>query len=207
MSLPEKWATPEDFATLFQYVWHRDFPMGPGAVGAKRVDWTIHIGIAVRTIADLMGLVTRFESGGRKDAILRSPYWDEIAVEWEWEGVGEGVEGDELSKLKKHDVWVSRSVKVANPQRLLKYGVLITYVRSQNIELRCNQVSGRWRDARWPLLLILVDIGKNEKFGSGREFRKLNMFVFNCQGEMQTLRKAPAYPWEVEGSRWAAQTV
>ena len=72
MSLPEKWAIPEDFATLFQYFWYRDFPIDEVSTGAKRTDWTIRIGIIVRSIADLMGLVTRFERGGRKDAVLRS---------------------------------------------------------------------------------------------------------------------------------------
>lgn len=39
-------------------------------------------GVIVRNIADLTGLITRFESGGRKDAFLRSFDGDEIAVEW-----------------------------------------------------------------------------------------------------------------------------
>lgn len=68
MPLPKQWAKPEDFATLFQYFWHRDFPIDQKkSVGAKRIDWTIHIGIVVRNIADFMGLVTRFERGGRKE--------------------------------------------------------------------------------------------------------------------------------------------
>src|SRR4030042_5987281 len=95
--LEEKWASPEDFATLFQYFWYRDFPMDAKiAIGAGRVDWTIHIGVVVRKIADFMGLVTRFEEGGRKDAMLRSTDGDEIAVEWEWGGVW----GNELEKLE-----------------------------------------------------------------------------------------------------------
>ena len=102
MSLPPHWATIEDFATLFQYFWHRDFPIDDkGATGAHRTDWTIHIGVVVRNIGDLMRLVTRFERGGRKDAILRSADGDEIAVEWEWGGVW----GNELRKLKNHEVW------------------------------------------------------------------------------------------------------
>jgi len=48
-----------------------------------------------------MGLMTRFERGGRKDAILRSREGDEIAVEWEWNGVYE----NELRKLKAHKPW------------------------------------------------------------------------------------------------------
>ncbi len=84
----QSWATLEDFATLFQYFWHRDFPIDEKrAVGARRADWTIHIGVVVRNIADLMGLVARFERGKRKDAVLRSTEGDEIAIEWEWEDI------------------------------------------------------------------------------------------------------------------------
>ena len=87
MPLPVNWAKSSGVATLFQYFWHRDFPIDISAPGARRTDWTIHIGVAVRSIADLMGLVSRFEARGRKDAVLRSTEGDEIAVEWEWGGV------------------------------------------------------------------------------------------------------------------------
>ncbi|MEE8413762.1 MAG: hypothetical protein V3R96_04355, partial [Dehalococcoidales bacterium] len=87
MNEQEKWVSPEDFATLFQYCWYRDFPIDPVSTGAKRADWTIHIGVVVRSVADLIGYVARFESGGRTDAVLRSRNGNEFAIEWEWEGV------------------------------------------------------------------------------------------------------------------------
>ena len=99
MRLSADWASPQDFATLFQYLWYRDFPIDEIARGGKRSDWTIHVGIVVRNVADLMGLATRFESGGRKDAILRSMAGDEIAIEWEWEGVWGA---NEITKLREH---------------------------------------------------------------------------------------------------------
>ena len=136
MSLEEKWASLEDFATLFQYFWHRDFPMDQRATGALRVDWTIHIGVAVRNVADLMGLVTRFERGGRKDAVLRSTAGDEIAIEWEWGGVW----GNELEKLKQHKVLS----KNKDNERLLKYAVLITYTHTKHRKVlqSCNRRMG-----------------------------------------------------------------
>jgi hypothetical protein len=79
----DTWATIEDFATLFQYCWYRDFPIDGISVGAKRADWTIHIGVVVRSVSDLLGLVPRFEHVRRKDAVLRSKAGDEIAIEWE----------------------------------------------------------------------------------------------------------------------------
>ena len=115
MPLPSQWATPEDFATLFQYFWHRDFPLGQGAVGAKRADWTMHIGVVVRNIGDLIGLHTRYERGGRKDAILRSDEGDEIAIEWEWGGVW----GNELDKLREHK-WGRMSIVDTKTRGILK---------------------------------------------------------------------------------------
>lgn len=193
MPLPEQWASPEDFATLFQYFWHRDFPIYPTATGARRVDWTIHIGIVVRNIADLMGLLTRFERGGRKDAVLRSGEGDEIAVEWEWGGVW----GNELEKLKNHRVWSPDK----ESKRLLKYGVLITYTHTPNITKVYNHVKDEWNGAAWPLLLLLIDLEKNRKFSSGKEFKDINASVFDAD-QRRSLRRAPAFPWKVESSRW-----
>ena len=110
----QSWATVEDFATLFQYCWYRDFPVNSISTGAG-ADWTIHIGVVVRNVADLMGYVTRFEHGGRKDAVLRGTEGDEIAVEWEWGDV----RGNELKKLKEHKVWR----KDGSANGLLKYAV------------------------------------------------------------------------------------
>ena len=193
MPLPKHWATPDDFATLFQYFWHRDFPLDQMAIGARRVDWTIHIGIIVRSIADLMGLMTRFERGGRKDALLRSYDGDEVAIEWEWGGVW----GNELEKLKNHKVWK----RDENSERLLKYAVLITYTHTPNIDKVYNHVTERWEGANWPLLLILIDVEKTKKLATGKEFINIQMSVFDSSGR-RDLRIAPALPWKIESSRW-----
>jgi hypothetical protein len=193
MPLPAHWATPEDFATLFQYFWHRDFPIDEISTGAKRTDWTIHVGIIVRNIADLMGLVTRFERGGRKDAILRSADGDEVAIEWEWGGVW----GNELDKLKHHEVWS----KDKGRGRLLKYAVLITYTHTPNIEKAYNHVTEKWQQAKWPLLLILIDLEESRRFSTGKEFKNIQMSVFDSVGRKE-LRVAPAFPWNIESSRW-----
>ena len=198
MPLPAQWATPEDFATLFQYFWHRDFPMDQRAIGARRIDWTIHIGVVVRNIADLMGLYTRFESRGRKDAVLRSDEGDEIAIEWEWSGVW----GNELEKLKYHKVWS----KDKPSDRLLKYAVLVTYTHTQNIEKVYDHVLKEWQGAQWPILLILIDLEESKKFVMGKEFKNVNMSIFHL-GKRRTLRIVPAFPWEVGSTRWRAQTL
>ena len=194
--LEGSWASPEDFATLFQYFWYRDFPMdAKKATGAGRVDWTIHIGVVVRNIADLMGLVTRFERGGRKDAILRSTDGDEVAIEWEWGGVWRA---NELEKLKQHEVR-------PNGKERLKYAVLITYTHPPNIQKVYNHVIEKWKGARWPLLLILIDLIESKKYHMGKEFKNIQMSIFN-EGEKverRELRSAKAFPWEVPETRWS----
>src|SRR5688500_336555 len=78
--------TMHDFATLFNAFWYKDFPLTKGykAIGS-RADWTIHIGIYMRSCADLMGFFTYFESGGRTDAIICNNEEMDIArIEWEW---------------------------------------------------------------------------------------------------------------------------
>ena len=199
MLLDSKWASPEDFATLFQYFWHQDFPIDQIATGAKRTDWTIHIGVVVRHIADLMGLVTRFERGGRKDAVLRGTAGDEITIEWEWEGIWGK---NELKKLKEHKV---RSTKNADKDRTLKYAVLITYTHTPNIEKVYEEVMKRWEGARWPLLLILIDLVESPIFSSGKEFKNMQISVFHGN-EREELRVAPAFPWKVSGTRWSLES-
>lgn len=194
MSLPSQWGGLEEFATLFKYFWHRDFPIDQLAPGAKRADWTIHIGIVVRNIADLMGLVARFESGGRTDAVLRSGEGDEIAIEWEW-----GADWHkELQKLKEHKVW---SKDKAQKERPLKYAVLIMYAESPYVDEVYRRVTENWKEARWPLLLILVEAVKSRELSSHREFKQIRMSRFDSTGHNE-LAKVPAVPWQVCDSRW-----
>ncbi len=197
MPLPDHWATIEDFATLFQYFWHRDFPIGQGATGAKRADWTIHTGVVVRQMADLMGLVTRFESGGRKDAILRGDDGDEIAIEWEYESTW----SNELEKLRNHKIWRPGG----RADKPLRFAVLITYAPVSQIEQVHLKVGTKWRGASWPLLLVLVDYADSERSRTRREFQCIHASAFDREGRRDGLRTAPALPWRVEGSRWAVE--
>ena len=77
MPLLANWAGPDDFATLFQYFWHRDCAIDPLSTGARRSDWTIHIGAVVRNIVDLMGVVARllFFTNINYDAIPGVFFW------------------------------------------------------------------------------------------------------------------------------------
>ena len=123
---------------------------------------------------------------------------DEIAVEWEWGGVW----GNELKKLKNHRV----SSPEKGKERLLKYGVLITYTHTPNIEKVYSHVMNEWEGARWPLLLILIDLEESKKFPMGKDFKNINVSIFDASGQRK-LRVAPAFPWNVESSRWSVQTL
>ena len=109
-----------------------------------------------------------------------------------------GIWGNELEKLKCHKVWG----KDKDNERLLKYAVLITYTHTPNIEKVYNHVIKNWEGARWPLLLILIDLEESKKFGSHKEFKNIRMSLFDMNIRRE-LRAAPAFPWEVNGTRWS----
>lgn len=197
MPLHSQWSTPDDFSTLFKYFWHRDFPTDNKlAVGARRVDWTIHIGIIVRSIADLMGLTTRFERGGRKDALLRSGEGDEIAVEWEWNGV----RGNELRKLKNHKAWAPLKFR----PKSLRFAALVSYAETSDFFASRDHVEKMWAGAQWPLLLILVTFDITKKYRTRRDFSIMNFFVYEPSG-VRELGSVPATPWNLEATRWPSQ--
>ena len=196
MPLPIEWSTPMDFAALFKYFWHRDFPTNNLSVGARRADWTIHIGIVVRAIANLMGLATRFERGGRKDAILRSREGDEVAIEWEWDSVF----GNELKKLKTHNSWAPVEFK----PKSLRFATLISYSESSRFEDSCQHAEKTWEGTPFPLLLILVTYDPTKKFRTRRDFKEMHFLVYGPDGR-HDLGTVPAVPWNLEGTRWPIQ--
>ena len=106
-----------------------------------------------------------------------------------------------MKKLKEHPVWSPDKSKTS-----IKYGVLITYTHAPNIERAYDHVREAWGGARWPLLLILIDLEETKKFRMGKDFKNLNMSVFDLTGQ-RNLRVAPAFPWNVESSRWSTQTL
>ena len=200
--LEKDWASPEDFATLFQYLWYRDFPVDKVSIGAHRADWTAHIAIVVRQIADLFGFVARFETGGKTDGVLRSRDGDEIALEWEW-----GAVRRELDKLRSYEVsWHSDKVS----EKKIKYAVLITYESEGKPRDVSKKVEEEWRKEPrppYPLLFVLVSFRdvKRKEFSSKRAFSKISMFLFG-KDETKELRSAPAFPWKVRGTRWSTDS-
>jgi hypothetical protein len=179
-----------DFATIFAHAWYRDFPIQPPVrIKAQRADWTIHIGVAVRATADLLGLFSHFESGGRTDAILRDRTKAPVAA-FEWEWIRLGKKTNELEKLKR----ASRDPKFA----CIQFAAFITYSRESEAEENLARVLKSWEGAAVPLLLTAIVFQWKDK---RRVFKRMTFHEVH-DGAAQLLRDQPAYPWEVKGSRW-----
>ena len=181
--------TLHDFATLFNAFWYKDFPLTQGfkTIGS-RADWTIHIGICVRSCADLLGFFTYFESGGRTDAIIRDNRESEIArIEWEW--------------------WEASSGKVNEVQKLsensdgVKFSVFISYSEDNLLEQNLQRIAEQWQNCPNPLLIFLVVFTKQGKY---RMFNTIETYLVE-NGNHELLRSQPALPWDSKGTRWEAK--
>jgi hypothetical protein len=197
------WLT--DFATIFAHMWYRDFPLQRSLrEKAQRADWTTHIGIAVRSTADLMGLFTCFESGVRTDAVLRDTNGVVAALEWEWSALHSG----KVNEFKK----LAQLCGDSN-YNCLRFAGLVVYGRkggtdySARTEKVLEQYEKEWSKDLPPLLLVVIyfeGIGKNERL-QRRQFQDMEMYEI-AGGTKKLLRRQPAFPWDVSGSRWAKET-
>jgi hypothetical protein len=178
--------TLHDFATLFNAFWYKDFPLTQGykTIGS-RADWTVHIGLCVRSCADLMGLFTCFESGGRTDAIIRDNHEQDIAhIEWEW-GEATSNKVNEIQKLSKHN---GRAI----------FSAFISYSEDKLLQQNLERIAGQWKGCPNPLLVFLVVFSKQGRY---RLFNILDTYVIE-DGNWRALRSQPALPWQAEGTRW-----
>ena len=99
--------------------------------------------------------------------------------------------------MTEYGVWS----KDKDEDKLLKYAVLITYTHTPNIEKVYSRAIEKWRGAQWPLLLILIDLEESKEFYSGKDFKNIQMCVFD-KNMRTALRTTPAFPWRVSGTRW-----
>jgi hypothetical protein len=203
LSQERPWLT--DFATIFAHMWYRDFPLQRSLrEKAQRADWTTHIGIAVRSTADLMGLFTCFESGVRTDAVLRDTKGVVAALEWEWAALHSG----KVNEFKKLAELCGDS-----KFQCLKFAGLVVYGRkggsdySTRTEKVLEQYERDWPKVLPPLLLVVIyfeGIGKDERL-QRRQFQDMEMYEI-AGGAKKLHRRQPAFPWDVSGSRWAKET-
>ena len=177
-----------DFITLYNNLWYRDFPLSENYKDiGSRAEWTTHIGICVRTCADLMGYFTHFEQGNRTDAIIRDNDENDIAhIEWEWYQAF----NEKVNEIKK--LYVSR--------KECEFSVFISYSRSDQHTKNMAAIKRQWKKSKEPLIVILVTFDYEKRV---RWFNKLETYCFQ-NGSYKKVRIQPALPWDIKGSRWEA---
>lgn len=175
-----------DFVTLFNAFWYRDFPLSANyKTLGSRAEWTTHIGVCVRSCADLLGLFTYFESGVRTDAVIKDNIGNDIAhIEWEW-WQASSPEVNEIKKLFKE-------------KRRTEFSVFISYSRVDSHDRNLLSIRRQWRKSPHPLLVFLVTF---ERENNRRMFKNLETYLVR-DGKMKHMRSQPALPWQVVGTRW-----
>lgn len=175
-----------DFITLFNALWYRDFPVTPEHEElGKRAVWTTHIASTIKQCADLMGFFTCFESGGRTDAVIQTATRTTWAkIEWEW-NQPRSEKVNEIQKL----------AEAANEADLLVY---VGYSRDEHHDENMERIARQWKNVPTPLVVFLVQF---EFYQKRRHFTLLQTHFFK-NGKRKLLRKQPALPWRVNGTRW-----
>lgn len=182
-----------DFVALYNALWYRDFPVTPNRQDInRRALWTTHIASTVKQTADLLGLFTCFETGGKTDAVIEDAYGRKWAkVEWEW--------------IQPHSEGVNEIDKLAAAVDEADTFIFIGYSRSDNSnhsEMNIEKITKIWGDIDKPLIAILVKFSR--EYGK-RRFQTLETHLIQ-RGKHKKLREQPALPWEATGTKWAVQT-
>lgn len=178
-----------DFIALYNALWYQDFPVIPGHEDlGKRAVWTTHIASTVKKCSDLMGLFTCFESGGRTDAVIQNANREAWAkVEWEW-------------FQPKHEK-VNEIHKLADAYGQANAFIFIGYSKTEHHADNLAKIKETWGSLDKPLIVILVTYSYQ---GRRRQFNSVQSHYIKNGRHKQT-RKQPALPWQVEGTKWAAQ--
>ena len=173
------------FVNLFCALWYRDFPIPVAGHGQhERATWTTHIGICVRSVADLLGYFTHFEQGKRTDAVITESDGKTVIAHVEWEWIQPFRESfNELQKLRDR-------------RHTGELSVLITYSRDDHHQMNMARIHEEWQSCTEPLIVFLVRFN----FGK-RQFTDLETYLVR-NGKSKLIRTQPAYPWRVTGTRW-----
>jgi hypothetical protein len=175
-----------DFVSLFNAFWYRDFPLSEVYKPlSNRAGWTAHIGSVVKSSADLLGLFTYFESGTRTDAVIRDNKERDIAhLEWEWWQPFT----DKVNEIKKLHL----------ERKKAEFSVFFSYSRRNNHEENLRSILKQWRKNSELLIVFLVtfDVRKGRRW-----FYDLETYLVQNE-KMKKIRSQPALPWDVKGTRW-----
>jgi hypothetical protein len=95
----------------------------------------------------------------------------------------------------------------------LRFAGLIVYGRKGGVDFSARtqqvleQYAKDWKTELPPLLLVVIHfegIGKNERL-QRRQFQDMELYEI-AGGMKRLLRRQPAFPWDVPGSRWAKES-
>jgi hypothetical protein len=181
-----------DFVALYNALWYRDFPVTPNRQDInRRALWTTHIASTVKQSADLLGLFTCFETGGKTDAVIEDATGRKWAkVEWEW--------------IQPHAEGVNEIDKLAGAVDEADTFIFIGYSRidgTNHSEMNIEKITKTWGDIDKPLIAILVTFSREN---GTRRFQTLQTHLVQ-RGKHKKLREQPALPWEAAGTKWDVQ--
>src|SRR5215213_4066305 len=133
-----------DFVSLFNAFWYRDFPLSENyKTLGTRAEWTTHIGIVVRSCADVLGLFTYFESGIRTDAVIKDNRRNDVAhIEWEW--------------FQPLLVKVNEVKKLYSQRKNAEFSAFFSYSRRDHHEENLDSIQKQWKNSTSPLVVFLV---------------------------------------------------
>lgn len=179
-----------DFVALYNALWYRDFPVTPSRTDInRRALWTTHIASTVKQCADLLGLFTCFETGGKTDAVIEDAGGHKWAkIEWEW--------------LQPHSDNVDEIYKLASAADEADTFIFIGYSRADEPGHSCMNIAkvvNSWGKINKPLLCFLVTFSRQH---GRRKFETLETHLVQ-RGKHRLLRQQPALPWETHRTKWS----
>ncbi len=182
-----------DFVALYNALWYRDFPITPSRLDInRRALWTTHIASTVKQSADLLGLFTCFETGGKTDAVVEDAVGRKWAkIEWEW--------------IQPHADGVNEIEKLSSAIDEADTFIFIGYSRSDEPDhsaMNIAKILKTWGDIEKPLIVFLVTFSREH---GRRRFEKLQTHLIQ-RGNHRKLREQPALPWEALGTKWEQAT-
>lgn len=182
----------KNFIPLFNAFWYRDFPLVyPHKLKASRAEWTTHIGICVRSSADILGYFTEFEQGNRTDAVITDNKGKHIAhAEWEWN-----------QPFKKS---VNEIKKLYKEREEAEVSILISYSKLSDRDRNIQAINRQWKQSKHTLLVFLI-LYEHRKNAAGSKSKRqfIDLETYRCRnGKLSMRRRQPALPWNVAGTRW-----
>lgn len=174
---PVEISRSETFSIIFREIFLTDTPsykLSANTYGAIRTSWTYHTAFATSQTSRTMDLTCKFESRGRRDAVIETKEDDPsilLFAEWEWDYLDVFGKGKEIEKLKES----CRSEKNTS-------AFLLTYCPEKEFENYWQKVAADWLTPKRTkvieatLFLHIICFQENLKT---RTFQELNTVVIN----------------------------